>query len=582
MDDSILGAIGGSIIAAAVLALVARRINQPLILGYIMGGALLGPHIGFGFITDQHSIELIAEMGLILLLFIIGLEISLPQLMQAGRTISVSGLLEPPLCAVLAWLLFAGITTADPGRFDRLYLAVALSLSSTLIVVKLLYDKQEMSTFGGRVTVGILVFQDLWAIAFLALQPNLDNLQPAPLLRSLALGAALVVAAILMSKYVLSTLFRAIATSTELMLVTSMAWCFLVAAVAARAGLSTAMGALVAGMVIAAFPYGTEVISRLSGVRDFFITLFFVALGLQIPWPSTRLLLLAVVASVFVVLSRFLVVYPIFAFLRLDLRTAGVTAVNLAQVSEFSLVIVALGTDYGHVGPEVAPLVLYTLLLTSLISTYGIRGNHEIATAIARLLSRAGAPAWLADRARAAPPAESAPSPQGRKVFLLGVSREGLAFLQHLERERPEMKRRIVAIDFNPETLERLQADGVECHYGDIANVEMLRHAHIAEAGVVVSALSDWVLKGTTNSTLLRLIRGLAPSVDVIVTADTLAGAERLYSEGADYVLIPPALAAEHLYDLLRDESPAALRAARRRQAAELFDRSRGTATQDG
>jgi Kef-type K+ transport system membrane component KefB/Trk K+ transport system NAD-binding subunit len=576
MDDSILGAIGGSIIAAAVLALVARRVSQPLILGYIVGGAVLGPHIGFGLITDERSVELIAEMGLILLLFIIGLEISLPQVMQAGRTISVSGLLEPPLCAVLAWLLFLAMPAAEAGRFDRMYVAVALGLSSTLIVVKLLYDKQEMSTFGGRVTVGILVFQDLWAIAFLALQPNLEHLQPAPLLRSLALGIALVVAAVLMSKYVLSVLFRAIATSTELMLVTSMAWCFLVAGVAARAGLSTAMGALVAGMVIAAFPYGTEVITRLSGVRDFFITLFFVALGLQIPWPTANLLVLAALASGFVVVSRFLVVYPIFAFLRLDLRTAGVVAVNLAQVSEFSLVIVTLGADYGHVGPEVKSLVLYTLLLTSLISTYGIRWNHGIATAIAGLLVRAGVPAWVAERERAAPPDESAPAARQRKVFLLGVSREGLAFLQHLERERPEMKRRIVALDFNPETLERLQADGVECHYGDVANVEMLRHAGIADAGVIVSALSDWVLKGTSNSTLLRLSRGLAPSAGVIVTADTLPDAERLYAEGADYVLIPPALAAEHLYELLRDESLAALRSARRRQTAEIFDRPRG------
>jgi Kef-type K+ transport system membrane component KefB/Trk K+ transport system NAD-binding subunit len=579
MDETILGAIGGSIIAAAVLALVARYLRQPLILGYIVGGALLGPHVGFGLITDQHQIELIAEMGLILLLFIIGLEISLPQVMQAGRTISVSGLLEPALCGALAWLVFLGPGFDDPGRFDRLYLAVALALSSTLIVVKLLYDKQEMSTFGGRVTVGILVFQDLWAIAFLALQPNLDNLQPAPLLRSLALGAALVVAAALLSRYVLSRLFRAIATSTELMLVTSMAWCFLVSAVAAWAGLSTAMGALVAGMVIAAFPYGTEVISRLSGVRDFFITLFFVALGLQIPWPSARLLVLAALAAAFVVASRFLVVYPIFVVLRLDLRTAGVVAVNLAQVSEFSLVIVALGTTYGHVGPEVGSLVLYTMLLTSLISTYGIRWNHEIATAVARALSRAGVPAWIAARGRGQPPDAAPPAPAERKVFLLGVSREGLAFLEHLERERPEMKRRIVAIDFNPETLDRLQAGGVECHYGDVANVEMLRHAHIEQAGIVVSALSDWVLRGTNNSTLLRLIRGLAPSASIIVTADTLAGAERLYAEGADYVLIPPALAAEHLYELLREESPAAIRAARRRQAGEIFERPRGPAS---
>jgi voltage-gated potassium channel Kch len=132
------------------------------------------------------------------------------------------------------------------------------------------------------------------------------------------------------------------------------------------------------------------------------------------------------------------------------------------------------------------------------------------------------------------------------------------------------MKRRIVAVDFNPETLEQLRADGVECHYGDVGNPETLRHAGIGQARVVVSSISDWFLQGTSNSRLLRQVRGLAPEARTVVTGDTLAAAERLYAEGADYVLIPPVLAAEHLYGLLLDPTAAALAAARRRQADEL------------
>ncbi len=168
----IFEAISVGIVAATVLGLAARRLGQPLILGYIIGGAVLGPHLGFGIIRDEASIETMSEMGLILLLFIIGLEISVPRLLQAGRTIAVTGLLQFPLCAALAWIAFPDVGT---GRFDRLYVAVALSLSSTLIVVKLLFDKFEMSTFAGRVTLGILIFQDFWAIGFLAVQPNLHD-----------------------------------------------------------------------------------------------------------------------------------------------------------------------------------------------------------------------------------------------------------------------------------------------------------------------------------------------------------------------------------------------------------------------
>lgn len=266
MGHDILTGIAISIVGAAGLALLARRVHQPLILGYILAGILLGPHLGLGVIRDEESIELISEIGLIFLLFIIGLEISVPRLLQAGRIITVTGLVQFPICVGLAWPALGLAMPASGGQFDRLYLAGALSLSSTLIVVKLLSDKYELGTFAGRVTVGILVFQDLWAVTFLALQPNLQNLRPGPMLRSFALGAVLVGAAAFLSRFALPGLFRAIARSPELALLTAIAWCFLVSLVAGVAGLSKEMGALIAGMVIAPFTYGSEVIARLAGV----------------------------------------------------------------------------------------------------------------------------------------------------------------------------------------------------------------------------------------------------------------------------------------------------------------------------
>jgi Kef-type K+ transport system membrane component KefB/Trk K+ transport system NAD-binding subunit len=566
--QDLLTAIGISIVAAAAFALLARVVRQPLLLGYIVAGAVLGPNVGLGLVADEASIELISEMGLIFLLFIIGLEINVPALAQAGRSIVVSGLLQFPVCVALGWWGLGALTADTGGRFDRLYLAVAVSLSSTLIVVKLLFDKVEMGTLAGRITLGVLVFQDLWAIVFLALQPSLHALRPGLLLASLGAGVALVATAGVLSRLVLPRLFRAVSRSHELLLVTAIGWCFLVSGTAGALGLSREMGALIAGMVIAAFPYGTEVITRLSGVRDFFVTLFFVALGLKVPAPSGRLLLLAGLVAAFVVASRLLAMLPIFALLRLDTRTAGVVAVNLGQMSEFSLVIVSLGLALGHVSASLASLVLYTLLLTAVVSTYAIRWNHALASLLARVIALTGAPRWLGRRAS---PTDAASAAAGvRDIFFLGVSREGLAFLRHLEREQPAMKERVVAVDFNPETLEQLQTSGVECHYGDIGSPETLRHAGIEQAQVVVSSISDWFLQGTSNLRLLRQVRRLVPDARMIVTADTLAAAERLYAEGADYVLIPPVLAAEHLYGLLREPTADALSAARRRQSSEL------------
>src|SRR5881296_1816306 len=394
MGHDLLAAIALSVIAAAALALLARTLRQPLILGYIAGGVVLGPHLGLGVVSDEASIQVISEIGLIFLLFIIGLEIDVPRVLQAGRTILVLGVLQFPLCAALTWYALAPAVSGFGGRLDGFYLAVALSLSSTLIGVKLVYDKLEISTFAGKLTLGVLIFQDLWAISFLALQPNLDRIGAGPLLRSLAAGAALVGMAALLSRYVLPTLFRAIATSYELVLITAIAWCFLVSGIAGQIGLSTEMGALIAGLVLAAFPYGMEVVARLSGVRDFFVTLFFVTLGLTI--------------------------FPLSALLRLDLRTAGVVAINLSQVSEFSLVIVNLGVEQGHVSPDVAGVVLYTLLLTAVLSTYGILYNHQIATGVGRALGSIGIPQWMARRRAPRPTAEPRGRPQD--FFLLGVS----------------------------------------------------------------------------------------------------------------------------------------------------------------
>ena len=569
MGHDLLAAIAVSVVAAAALALVARTLRQPLILGYIAGGVVLGRHLGLGIVSDEASIEVISEIGLIFLLFIIGLEIDVPRVLQAGRTILVLGILQFPLCAGLTWYALSGPVAPFGGRLDGLYIAVALSLSSTLIVVKLIYDKLEIATLAGRLTLGVLIFQDLWAIAFMAVQPNLDRLGAGPLLGSLGAGALLVATAALLSRSVLPTLFRAIATSYELVLITSIAWCFLVAGVAGWIGLSFEMGALLAGLVLAALPYGMEVVARLSGVRDFFVTLFFVTLGLKMPAPSRGTLWLAGVAALLIILTRFAVIFPLSALLRLDVRTATVVSINLAQVSEFSLVILGVGAAYGHVSAEVSAVVLYTLLVTAVLSTYSILHNHAIASALGRAVARTGLPQLMGRRRRPPP----APTARRQDIFLLGCSREGLAFLERLGRARSGMKGRILAIDFNPETLERLQADGVECVYGDVSHPETLRMAGIEHASVVVSSVPDSYLRGTTNLMLFRVVRSLAPKARIIVTGDTLAEASALYAEGAHYVLIPPALAAEHLYDLLAEVSDSTLAAARRRQAVEVFRR---------
>lgn len=223
---SLLNDIALSIIFATFFAHIARITKQPLILGYVAGGLLLGPNLGLSLVVNEESIELISEIGLILLLFIIGLEIDLKELARMGKSMFILGIVQFVFCVLFGLLFFREILANFSGKFDLLYFAIALAISSTMIVVKLLHDKFEVSTIAGRLTIGVLVLQDIWAIIFMGIQPSLQDPQILKIVSSLGVGSVLVCVSFLISRFFLSRLFQAAASKPELILITSIAWCF--------------------------------------------------------------------------------------------------------------------------------------------------------------------------------------------------------------------------------------------------------------------------------------------------------------------------------------------------------------------
>jgi Kef-type K+ transport system membrane component KefB len=545
---SLITDIGLSIMFAAAAGHAARILRQPPLLGYILGGVLLGPTLGLGWVSSPESVEIMAEIGLLFLLFIIGLEINLRDLARMGAAMIGVGVVQFTACAGLGWILFRTLGPDWGGRFDAVYFAVATALSSTLIVVKLLHDKFELHTASGRLTVGVLVIQDLWAIAFLAFQPNLADPRLGGILRSLGLGVLLVAAAFLFSRYVLSRLMNAASKSPELILLTSAAWCFAVAGGAEQAGLSKEMGALIAGLSMAAFPFGADVSAKLGGVRDFFVTLFFVALGLKAPKPALADMGAASLAVLMVLGGRFLSLVPSARLLGAGTRNGLTAAVNLSQVSEFSLVILAMGLGLGHVSETLSRTLLIAMIAASVLSTYLIQYNDAVARAGLRALALLG---WR-DR--------SAPSEGGgekqRDIIVLGYFREGPAFVDAVEREAPALKERILIVDFNASLRQGLEARGFRWAYGDLAHPETLRHLGLAEASVVVCTLSDTYLKGISSPRLAGQLRQAAPRARLLMVADDAAGAEQLLGSGADHAVVPGRLAGEALFGALEDPTP--------------------------
>ena len=433
---------------------------------------------------------------------------------------------------------------------------MCLALSSTTIVVKLLYEKFELGTLAGRLTVGVLVFQDIWAIVLLSIQTSLSNPQILAILLQFGQAALLIIISMALSKYALGYLFRKIARLPELMLVASLGWCFLICALAGYFNLSLEMGALIAGVAISTFPYNLDIISKIVNIRDFFITLFFVALGMEIPNPMNNLgiFLVAGATALFLVASRFLSVYPILYFLKNGNRVSLLTSINLSQASEFALVITAIGLKSQHIVSDIQAIIIFVFVITSISSTYMIKYNHQLQGFLSKIMERVG----FKDL-ESAPTDELAAPP--KDIALLGFFRVASAFIREIEDVAVDLKDKIVVVDFNPQVLRRLPQHGIKVVYGDISNPETLHHAGIDKAKIVISTISDEILVGTSNLKLIDQMKKIAPEARIIVTAESPSRALILYDAGADYVYLPNQLAAQNLLTvverLLREEQVA-------------------------
>jgi len=300
------------------------------------------------------------------------------------------------------------------------------------------------------------------------------------------------------------------------------------------------MGALIAGMAISTFPYSVHVTAKVLPLRDFFLTLFFLSIGMKIPVPDLAMMKMVLMMVLFVIVSRFLFVYPLLALAGSGRRTSFITSLNLSQVSEFSLVIAALGVHYKHIGQEILSLVIYAMAITSVLSSYWIRANHQAYLLFDHFLGKIGWPSKFK---------ESVPDePRGHyPVVLLGFHRGARAFIDKLNEEQPEILQKILVIDFNLEVLKELSSRGIKGIFGDISSMDTLKQAHVSEAQIIISTIPDMLLKGTTNRALVSVCRTIAPQAYIVATADSSKKIEMLKSSGADEVLLPYTLIGEQL-----------------------------------
>ncbi|MBI2923506.1 MAG: cation:proton antiporter [Planctomycetes bacterium] len=523
MQVQIAHDIGIAVLAATVLAYLARLTRQPVMLAYIGAGVLIGHNMGLGWIREEKSLELLGEIGLALLMFIVGLEMDVKKLLKSGRAAAILGSVQVAACGVLLWA--AALALGYRG-LPAVYLGVCGAFTSTMIVVKLLSDKRVIDTTSGRLVLAVLLIQDAIAIVVLGLQPNISNPAVLPILKSLGLGLGLAVGAVVASRLVLPRLFHLTAMLPEVLLLTAISWCFLVSWLATLCNFSVAMGALIAGVSIGGLPYALDVIAKIRGLRDFFVTLFFVALGGQLVRPDGPLLAAAAIFSGLVVASRFLSVLPTLFGLKYDARIGILVSIDLVPVSEFSVVIAAIGLKLGHVPQPVVSIVVLSLILTSTLTTYASHWDKAVSTWLVNRLATLGIRGPRRD--------ETIVPREAVNLLILGCHRFTSALLTRLK-DRTDY----VIVDFNPVVTRDLRARGYRVIYGDLSHADTLEEAGIHEAQVVLSTISDDFLHGTSNAAIVRAVRHVNPKAAIIATAERRSEAKRIYEEGADFVVIP-------------------------------------------
>ena len=531
------------LIAAAVGA-VAVRLRQPVLIAYIVVGIAVGP-AGLELVKSHDQIDLLAQIGVAVLLFLVGLKLDLQHVRHIGPVALATGLGQLAFTIAIGFVLVMAM-----GRdwLTALYVAVALTFSSTIIIIKLLSDKRELESLHGRIAVGFLIVQDIAVVlammAMSALRATGEGEAVWWVVAGSIVGRVLVAAALLyvLMRYVLPPLMRTMAKSQELLLIFAIAWGTALAAFGEWAGFSKEAGAFLAGFSLASTPFRDAIGARLTGIRDFLLLFFFIDLGAKLDfsalggelWP-------ALVLSLFVLIGNPLIVMSIMGFMGYRKRTGFMAGLTVAQISEFSIIFVAMGITLGHVGNDALGLTTLVGIVTIALSTYMILYSQP-------LFERLGP--WLGLFERRRPHRELAVErqrqPEGPpRVVIFGLGRYGEHLLARLHRRGVSA----LGVDFDPETVRRLRRRGFSVRFGDGEDPAFVDMLPVATAEWIVTTLPTW----ESNRGLLHALKAMAVPGVIAAVVGNEVHRQALHAAGASRIINPFLDSADHTAQIMVD-----------------------------
>ncbi len=539
------------------IALVLHKLKQPLIIAYILTGVLAGP-VFLNILVSHGSYESFSNIGVAFLLFIVGLHLDAKLIKDVGKASLVTGIGQ----ILFTTIIGMGIIKLFGYSFlHSLIIAIGLTFSSTIIIIKLLSDKRALNTLYGKISLGFLLVQDFVAALILLGLGTFITLgtqdSSTVLMRTLLFIVVAAVSIFILARYGVPRLLKHIAHSTELMFVFVIAWCFTLASVFQMAGFSLEIGALIAGIAIGSSRYQHEIASRVKPLRDFFLIIFFIFLGYEL-LPQTagalanlsfadRFSILfssfepfiakAIVLSLFVLIGNPLIVLVLMLRMGYSSKTGFLSGLAVSQISEFSIIVALVARDAGLIATETVSLLTLIAIITIVCSTYLFMYGEKIYPFLEPLFRKF-------ERARVIDKAHRV-STKRHDILLFGVNRTGKLLVPVLRRKAKQF----LAVDYDPAIVQELKKKKVPVIYGDASNIEFLSLFEFKHLKLVVSTLSDY----KTNALLVKEIQDVNPDATIIATAENANDVLALYKLGADYVIFPHFLGGHHVGTLLEE-----------------------------
>ncbi len=526
------------IFSGAVFSFIAFTFRQPLILGYILSGIFLGPLLGvIDPTSNQELIRVFSEIGLTFLLFSVGLELDLSRLKRIGLIATLGGLTRIGLSFSFGYFI-GGLLGLS--LMESIYFGLILSFASTMVVVKLLSDHRELDTLHGRTAVGLLLIEDLVAVLSITILANTNNIAHIVNLAAIIKNIGLFILLIILSRLTLPLIFKQAAKNSEALFVLSVGFAMLFAILSPLIGFPMAIGVFTAGILLGNLPYSVEINSRLRPLKDFFLLMFFVSLGLSFSFVNfSQILKPMIVAILFALVINPIVITLISLVFGYTSKTSFFTGLLMGEISEFALIILSQGLLLNHISEKFYSLGVVAAIITMTIATYNFKYRYQIYMFFKPILKR------LERIFRKSPVEDKYLSHRHHDVILIGYDRIGYGILRKLLK----MKKDVVVVDYNPDVISRLIEHNIPSIYADISDPETIEELNLRKAKMVISTAPNV----KDNLYLIKKGKRLNKDLIVIATAQTVEDALELYKAGADYVILPHLLGGEHAAVLLEE-----------------------------